>query len=224
MLHCTSHFAMATPKEIELCNLYAGGGSESRDDHKSWQKTVRGRLADGRISFVHHNPLNIPRDEIQPGGFVGFVTEEAMNPFMEMLETSCPVFLVTCSQWYDHHIVMKAPQTKEADGLYHVHTKYRLLSLPAPVARELEAMAVCAAAADGESGKTGFLQGKVNDFETFVPRGRMYNGPIWQHINATEGPAHSGKRSIAVVGLGPGHLRRIEQALPRGRLGEDQRT
>ena len=58
VLHFTSHFAMATPKQIEFSNLYAGGVSESRDDHKRWQKTVRGRLADGRISFVHHKQKN----------------------------------------------------------------------------------------------------------------------------------------------------------------------
>ena len=99
VLYFTSHFVMPEPKEIEFSNLYAGGVSESRDDHKRWQKTVRGRLADGRISFVHHNPVNIPVDDVQAGGFVGFVTEEDMNPFVEMLETSGPVFLVTCSQW-----------------------------------------------------------------------------------------------------------------------------
>ena len=207
VLHCTSHFAMAAPKEIEFSNLHAGGVSESRDDHKRWQKTVRGRLADGRITFVHHNPVNIPVDDVQAGGFVGFVTEEKMNPFVELIQTNGPVFLVTCSQWYDQHIVMKAPQAKEADGLYHVRARYRLVSVPGAVARELEAMAVDRDGATGESKFAGFLQNKVNDFETFVPHGKMYNGPIWRHINATEGPAHSGKRSIAVGGPGPGKLK-----------------
>ena len=207
VLNCTSHFAMPQPRQIEFNNLLAGGVSESRDDHKRWQKTVRGRLLDGRISFVHHNPVNIPVDHVEAGGFVGFVTEVEMNPFVEMIETSGPVFFATCSQWYDQHIVMKAPQAKEADGLYHLRARYRLLSLPCAVARELEAMAVYTSPATGESGMAGFLQNKVNDFETSVPRGKMYNGPIWQHINATEGPAHSGTRSIAVGGRGPGKVR-----------------
>ncbi len=213
VLYFTSHFVMPEPREIEFSNLYAGGVSESRDSHKRWQKTVRGRLADGRITFVHHNPLNIPVDDVQAGGFVGFVTEEAMDPFVEMLETSGPVFLVTCSQWYDQHIVMRPPKAKEADGLYHLRARYRLLSLPGDVARELEAMAVVRDAARGESSKAGFLQNKVNDFEAFVPRGKVYNGPIWQHINATEGPAYSGKRSIAVGGRGPG---KVKAASPIG--------
>lgn len=213
VLYFTSHFVMREPKEIEFSNLYAGGVSESRDDHKRWQKTVRGRLLDGRITFVHHNPLNIPVDDVQAGGFVGFVTEEDMNPFVDLLETSGPVFFVTCSEWYDQHIVMKPPRTKEADGLYHLRARYRLLSVPGAVARDLEAMAVDRYGATGESSKTGFLQNKVNDFETFVPHGQVYNGPIWQHINASEGPAHSGKRSIAVGGPGPG---RVKAASPIG--------
>ncbi len=213
VLNCSSHFAMPQPKQMEFNNLLAGGVSESRDDHKRWQKTVRGRLADGRITFVHHNPVHIPVDHVEAGGFVGFVTEEEMNPFVEMLETSGPVFFVTCSQWYDQHIVMKAPQAKEADGLYHLRAKYRLLSLPGAVARELEATAVYTGPAAGESGMAGFLQNKVNDFETSVPRGKVYNGPIWRHINAAEGVAHSGTKSIALGGPGPG---KAKSASPTG--------
>ena len=189
VLNCVSHFAMPQPRQIEFSNLLAGGVSDSRDDHKRWQKTVRGRLADGRVTFVHHSPVHIPVDHVGAGGFVGFVTEEKMNPFVEMIETSGPVFIATCSQWYDQHIVMKPPQTKEADGLFHLRARYRLLSLPAPVARELEAIAVYTSPSTGESKLAGFLQNKVNDFESFVPYGKVYNGPIWRHIKATEGPA-----------------------------------
>jgi len=214
VLNGIGHFATPKPQEIEFSNLLAGGISESRDDHKRWQKTMRGLLLDGRISFVHHNPVNIPKDDVQAGGFVGFVTEEKMNPFVEVLEANGPVYFATCSQWYDQHIRMKAPQTKEADGLYHVRARYRLLSVPGAVARELEAMAVYTSPATGESGMAGFLQNKVNDFETSVPRGKMYNGPIWQPgINATEGVAHSGTKSIAVGGLGPG---KVKSASPIG--------
>jgi len=214
VLNCSSHLAMPQPKQIEFNNLLAGRISESRDNRKRWQKTVRGRLADGRVTFVHHNPVNIPVDHVKAGGFVGFVTEEDMNPFVELLETSGPVFFATCSQWYDQHIVMKPPRAKEADGLYHLRAQYRLLSLPATVARELEAAAVYTSASTGDSGMTGFLQNKVNDFETSVPRGKMYNGPTWQPgINATEGVAHSGKKSIKLSGLGPG---KVKSASPIG--------
>lgn len=213
VLNCISHFAMPQPRQIEFSNLLAGRVCESRDDRKRWQKTMRGRHPDGRISFVHHNPVNIPVDDVRAGGFVGFVTEEKMNPFVETLETSTPVFFATCSQWYDQHIVMKPPKAKEADGRYHLRARYRLLSVPAPVARELEATAAPRNPATGQSTKAGFLQNKVNDFETFVPHGKLYNGPIWQHINATGGPAHSGKRSIAVGGPGPG---KVKAASPIG--------
>jgi hypothetical protein len=212
--NCISRYSMPKPAKIEFNNLFAGGISESRDDHKRWQKTVRA-LAGGRIAFVYHNPINIPVDDIQAGGFVGFVTEEEMNPFVELIETSTPVSIVTCSQWYDQHIIMKPPQTKEADGLYHLEARYRFLSVPGAIARELEAAAVDMSKslksyrnpATGESIRAGFLQNKVNDFETCVPPDKVYNGPIWQHINATEGPAHSGKKSITLKGLGPGKVK-----------------
>ncbi|KPK41380.1 MAG: hypothetical protein AMK72_15305 [Planctomycetes bacterium SM23_25] len=190
VLNCVSHFAMPQPRQVEFNNLLAGRVCESRDHRKRWQKT-----------------MHIPVDDVQAGGFVGFVTEEKMNPFVEMLETSGAVFLATCSQWYDQHIVMKPPKAKEADGLYHMRARYRLLSVPGTVARELEAMAVPRNPATGQSSKAGFLQNKVNDFETFVPHGKVYNGPIWRHINATEGPAHSGTKSIAVRGPGPGQVK-----------------
>jgi hypothetical protein len=206
VLYGTGHFARAKPQAIEFSNLLAGGIAESRDDHKRWQKTVRGLLLNGSVSFVHHNPVNVPVDDVQPGGFVGFVTEEKMNPFVEVLEANGPVYFDTCSEWYDQHLCMKAPKAKESDGLYHVRAKYRLLSLPAAVARELEAMAVDRGPGKGESNLTGFLQNRINDFETCVPYGKVYNGPIWQHISASEGPAHSGKKSIAVGGRGPGKV------------------
>jgi len=207
VLYGAGHFVTQKPQEIEFSNLLSGGIAESRDDHKRWQKTVRGLLLNGSLSFVHHNPVNVPVDDVRPGAFVGFVTEEKMNPFVEVLEANGPVYLVTCSEWYDQHVRMRAPKTKEADGQYHVRAKYRLLSLPAAVARELEAMAVDRGPGKGESNLTGFLQNKVNDFETCVPHGKVYNGPIWQHINASEGPAHSGKKSIAVGGRGPGQVK-----------------
>jgi len=213
VLNCTSHFIMPEPKDIEFSNLLAGAIAESRDEHKRWQKTVRGRLPDGTVSFVYHNPANIPVDEVGPGGFVGFVTEETMNPFVEIIEASGPVFFATCSEWYDQHIVMKAPKAKESDGSYHLRARYRLLSVPRHVARELEGMAADRYADAGASGLTGFLQNRVNDFEASVPHDRVYNGPIWQHIKASEGPAHSGKRSIAVGGPGPG---RVKAASPIG--------
>jgi hypothetical protein len=70
-------------------------------------------------------------------------------------------------------------------------------------------MAVHTGPATGESKLAGFLQNKVNDFEMFVPYGKVYNGPIWRHVNATEGPAHSGTRSIAVGGPGPGQVKSV---------------
>ena len=210
IIYANSHFVMPEPKEIEFNNFMAGWVSDLRDRRKRWQKTIRGRLTDGRIVFVYHSPANLPRDEVQPGGFLGFVTEERMNPFAELIESSAPVFFATCSVWYDQHMVMKAPQAKEADGMYHLRARYRLLSVPAAVARELEAVAVDSSAGLGSRRyltRAGFLLNKVNDFETYVPADRVYNGAIWQHIDASAGEAHSGKYSLALRGPGPGKVK-----------------
>ena len=210
VIYANSHFVMPEPKEIEFNNFMAGWVADLRDRQKRWQKTIRGRLADGRIVFVYHSPVNLPRDEVQPGGFLGFVTEERMNPLVELIETSGPVFFATCSVWYDQHMVMKAPQVKEADGMYHVRARYRLLSVPAAVARELEAVAVDSSTLPGARPRltrSGFMLNKVNDFETFLPSDRVCNAAIWQHIEPSKGQAHSGKYSLAVHGPGPGKVK-----------------
>jgi len=216
VIYANSHFVMPEPKQIEFNNFMAGWVADLRDRQKRWQKTVRGRLPDGRIVFVYHSPVNLPRDEVRPGGFLGFVTEERMNPFMELIQTSGPVFFHTCSVWYDQHMVMKPPQTKEADGMYHVRARYRLLSVPAAVARELEAVAVDSSTLPGartRRTRSGFVLNKVNDFETFLPSDQVCNAAIWQHIEPSAGEAHSGKYSLAVHGLGPG---KVKSASPVG--------
>jgi len=212
VIYANGHFVMPEPKQIEFNNFMAGWVADLRDRQKRWQKTVRGRLADGRIVFVYQSPVNLPRDEVQPGGFLGFVTEERMNPFAELIETSGPVFFHTCSVWYDQHMVMKPPQAKEADGMYHVRARYRLLSVPAAVARELEAAAVDSSTLPGSRRRrtrSGFVLNKVNDFETFLPSDRVCNAAIWQHIEPSAGEAHSGKYSLAVHGLGPGKVKAV---------------
>jgi hypothetical protein len=202
--NCVNRYTMPKPVKIEFNNLFAGGISESRGDHKRWQKTVRA-VADGRITFAYHNPTNIPKDDLHPRGFVGFVTEEGMNPFVELIEASSPVSIITCSQWYDQHLVTKPDPVKDAEGLYRVVAQYRFLSLPGKVAREIEAAAV--PYGSKETGRIlGFLLNQPNDFEQGIPHDGVYNGGIWQHIIRTDGQAHSGKYSLRVDGRGPGKV------------------
>ncbi len=203
VVDCQSQYTMAVPRDIEFNNLLAGGISDARAEHKRWQKTVRA-LADGRIGFVYHSPLHVPTDEIAAGGFVGFISEERMNPFVELLQTDTPVSIITCSQWYDQHLVLKPPAQRGADGLYHTQAHYRFLSLPVSVARELEQVAVDQAPGGGPSGVPGFLPGTTNDFETTVPRDGLYLGPIWRNGMLSQTFAHSGKSSLRLRGLGAG--------------------
>jgi hypothetical protein len=200
---CRSTYRLAQPRAVEFNNLYARGVSESRDDHKQWQKTLRAR-ADGQIAFVYHNPLHLPTDAAHRQGFVGFVTEPEMNPFVDLVHTSGPVTMFTCSQWYDQHLVLDAPAAPMPDGGYQVQAQYRFLSLPGGLARELEAMAVAGDDAVEVGWRTGFLAGRVNDFETPVPRHCVYNGPLWHGVEATPGCARSGQRSIHLTGPGLG--------------------
>lgn len=196
----TVHYKMAEPHEIEFTNLLAGGVSDSRNNRKRWQKTVRGSV-DGEIRYVCHNPLNVPAEDIDPRGFVGFVTEPEMNPFVEVERLSQPLFMLTCSQWYDQHILARAPTEKEADGLCHVRAVYRLLSIPAGVARELEQTAKASEPTPG-AGRPGFLANHVNDFERPIDPNRVYNGALWRHTVLSTEEAHSGQHSIKLTGRG----------------------
>jgi hypothetical protein len=198
MWNCVSHYSLPKPLKVEFNNLLAGGVSESREDHKRWQKTVRA-IADGRIVFVHHNPLNIPADNIQAHGFVGYVTEETMNPFVELIAASGPVSMVTCSQWYDQHIILNPHATGNTPPLSHAWARYRFLSLPGSLARELEAAAVPSNSAR-HSGGPGFLLNRTNDFEQMVTSEGVYNGGLWQHVTRDDKHAHSGRYSLKVAG------------------------
>jgi hypothetical protein len=200
-------YTMTQPRAVEFNNLLAGGVAESRESHKRWQKTVRA-LADGRIAYVWHNPLNIPLDDIAPGGFVGFVTEEAMNPFVELLATSTPVFIDTCGMWYDQHIFMRPPAVPAADGSYQIEARYRFLSLPGQIARELEAAAVPVEAAT-EPGLLGFQLNRVCDFEQYIPVHGGFNGGVWEAGVRCNATAHSGHYSLRVRGKGPRNVASI---------------
>ncbi len=205
---CTSVYRMAQPRAVEFNNLYARHVSDSRDDQKQWQKTLRAR-ADGRVTFVYHNPLHLPIDAAHRQGFVGFVTEPEMNPFVDLVQTSGPITIHTCSQWYDQHLVLDPPAAPAVDGGYQVRADYRFLSLPEDLARELDALAVAGEDAAEADWRTGFRAGEINDFEAPVPRHCVYNGPLWQGVEATCGPARSGQRSIHLMGPGPGQERAV---------------
>ncbi|MBI2192486.1 MAG: hypothetical protein HYU36_10935 [Planctomycetes bacterium] len=209
MVEGKSDYALPQPQEFEFNNMLAGGLSESRDDHKRWQKTLWPG-PDGRILFQYHNPTHCyPRGMARPG-FVGFVTEENINPFFEILEAAPEPTLATCSQWYDQHIIAKPPQEKEADGFYHVRASFRFLSVPGSVARELDEKAVPGMEMRADTGALGFLQGKVNDFESGIPSDRVYNGCMW-HVAACTECAHSGKNSLKIAGGGAG---KVNSAFP----------
>jgi len=150
---------------------------------------------------------DIPDD----GGFVGFVAEPDMNPALEIIRSEPGTTFITCSVWYDQHVIALPPEKKGEDGLYHITAAYRFMSLPLPAAKELEDAARTMLPAPGDRGKgpMGFRQGVVNDFEALVPAGTLYNGCIWGHSAKYDGTTgHSGTHSIRLSGgefAGPVH-------------------
>jgi hypothetical protein len=143
------------------------------------------------------------------GGFVGFVAEPDSNPFIEIVHSEPRTTFITCSVWYDQHVISGPPEQKTADGLYRISAAYRFLSLPLAVAKELEDAARTMLPASKDSGIMGFRQDVINDFEQPVPAGALFNGCIWGHsakYDLTVG--RSGARSLRLNGgesAGPVH-------------------
>jgi hypothetical protein len=205
VLDCCYDLRMKRPQRFEYANMLAAGLSESRDDRKRFQKCIWTRR-DGSLCYMYQNPLSMIQQagpqwaDMPDGGFVGWVAERDMNPFLEVIQ-STPTTFVTCSQWYDHHIFGKPPRKKSEDGFYHITAAYRLLSLPQPLAKELEDAARRMLPAAPWGVRMGFRQGVVNDFETPVPSGELYNGCLWgKNARLDTRVGHSGTRSLRVRG------------------------
>ncbi|MDA1085486.1 MAG: hypothetical protein O2901_00515 [Verrucomicrobia bacterium] len=204
---CAVDLTMTKPKRFEYANILTGGLAESREERKRFQKCIWTRR-DGVLCYMYQNPLSMIHaggrewaDMQTTGGFVGWVAERDMNPFLEILQSTPDTTLITCSVWYDQHFIALPPEQLGDDGLYHVQATYRLLSLPLPVAKELEGAARTMLPARPGAGPMGFRQGVVNDFETSIPAGTLYNGCMWGHsaqLETTTG--YSGTRSLRLRG------------------------
>ncbi|MBM4142839.1 MAG: hypothetical protein FJ225_04485 [Lentisphaerae bacterium] len=209
VLDCEFDLRADGPRCFEYTNLLTGGLSDSRDRRKRYQKCVWIRR-DGALCYMYQNPRSMMQssgpewtDLPDDGGFVGWVAERDMNPFLEIVRSAPRGTLVTCSQWYDQHVFNLPPPRREDDGLYHVTASYRMLSLPLPLAKELEdaARTMLPLPADRGAAPMGFRQHVVNDFETPIPAGTLYNGSMWGHAARLEtGLGRSGSRSLRVDG------------------------
>ena len=206
VLDCDFEMQQDSPARFEYANLLPGHVADSRDASKRYQKCIWTRQ-DGEVCFMYQNPLSMMHAagaawaEMPDGGFLGFVTERDMNPFVEILQSTPGTAMVTCSVWYDQHFFGLPPREKAADGLYHMGATYRLLSLPLPLAKELEDAAGTMLPADRNAGTIGFRQGIINDFETPVPADTLYNGCIWGHgASWDRSIGHSGTHSIRIRG------------------------
>lgn len=184
---CRFDMRMPTPRLFEYANLLPNAVADSRDERKRYQKCLWTRQ-DGAMCAMYQNPRSMMQsfgrewtDPPADGGFVGFVAEPDMNPFIEIIRSDPATTFVTCSVWYDQHVKTLPPEQKGDDGLYHITAAYRFLSLPFPVSKELEDAARAMLPESKGEGPMGFRQGVVNDFETLVPSGTLYNGCVWGH-------------------------------------------
>lgn len=187
LVDCAFEMRSDEPRRFEYTNLLPNGVADSRDERKRFQKCLWARR-DGTLCFMYQNPRSMMHcagrdwaDIPDDGGYVGFVAESDINPFLEILRSEPRTTFITCSVWYDQHVVALPPERKGDDGLYHITAAYRFLSLPLAVAKELEDSARTTLPASKDDGPMGFRQDVVNDFETLVPAGTLYNGCIWGH-------------------------------------------
>jgi len=204
---CAFEMRMNTPQLFEYSNLLPDAVADSRDERKRYQKCLWTRR-DGTVCAMYQNPRSMMQaygrewtDLPEDGGFVGFVSEPDINPFLEIIRSDPATTFVTCSVWYDQHVKALPSEKKGDDGLYHVTAAYRLLSLPLPVAKELEDAARTPLPESKGDGPMGFRQGIINDFEALVPAGTLFNGCIWGHsakYDSTIG--HSGTHSLRLHG------------------------
>ena len=204
---CVFKLRMKEPRRFEYSNLLPASVAESRTERKRYQKCIWTR-SDGKLCAMYQNPLSmmhafgpewarIPPD----GGFVGFVAEYDRNPFIEIIESRPATTFITCSVWYDQHVVATAPEHPDDDGFYRAEARYRLLSLPLAVAKELEDAALTALPSSSRGAAMGFRQNVVNDFETLVRAGTLYNGCIWGHsARYDDTVGHSGTHSLRLNG------------------------
>jgi len=211
---CVFEMQMDEPQKYEYTNLLPTAVADSRDEHKRYQKCVWTR-GDGQLCYMYQNPRSMMQwfggdwTQMPQGGFLGFVADRDLNPFVEIIQSTPGTTLITCSVWYDQHFLTVAPQQKGEDGLYHARATYRWLSVPLPVAKEMEDAARTMLPLRPREGPMGFRQGIVNDFETLIPAGTLYNGCMWGHAAQRETKlGHSGTHSLRLRGgneAGPVH-------------------
>ena len=204
---CAFEMRSPQPRKFEYTNMLTGNLSDSRAGRKRYQKCLWTRR-DGTLCYMYQSPLSMIQgggaewtDLPREGGFVGWVAERDFNPFLEIVQSSPPSTLVTCSQWYDQHVLNLPPSERDADGLYRISAAYRMLSVPLPVAKELEDAARTMLPAPKQGGAMGFRQGVVNDFEAPIPAGTLYVGCMWGHgVGLDTRTGHSGTCSLRVSG------------------------
>ncbi|MBI2193967.1 MAG: hypothetical protein HYU36_18475 [Planctomycetes bacterium] len=221
----------------EFCNLLPAGIGDTRPGRAKLQKLLW-LDADGVVRFMGKNPLWFNsvgaqdisgRRRILEGGFMGWGVEPDMNPVIEILESDPPAGGATCDNLMDEHLMILTPDGRHChDGWFHLRVRFRLFSIPQPLAeaisreaKELEFGPMLAwkyqyAPSRGPIGSDltraelpGILPGVSGDFSVPVPWDRPFFGQIWTASSHPDADlyydpeiGHRGRRSIRVTADG----------------------
>ncbi len=130
----------------EFCNLIPRAIGDTRPGREQYQQVVW-LDREGTVRGMRKNPLWFDsvgaqditgRRGIPDGGFLGWVSEPDFNPFAEILEADPVAGSGTCDNLMDEHLQLGEPE-QSPDGWFHQHVRYRLFSLPLPLAQQLAA-------------------------------------------------------------------------------------
>lgn len=208
---------------MEPINMMMAGALASRPEKRRWTHSIW-EDANGQLRrLVHSNALFSCTDYAHPtgewrsrnapfhGAWVAYAAHPIFNPAMLIHQTSAPIYLGTCSQLFDEHIVWHRAGLDDLDeGYFHFAIRTELVNLPPGLARDFLERAV-----DPPRPKQwrlnkvalAFRLDEINSFETPVDPWLPEDCPILVMDAAESEPirwvndqAHSGRHSIRFEG------------------------
>ncbi len=211
---------------MEGFNLMTAGALASCEKKRRWTHSIW-ENADGKLRrIVHSNALFMATDYggyrngggpwrgrhlSYPQGWVGYAAHKSFNPAIMVHRTNIPIWIATCSQLFDEHICWNAAGQDNLgkDGYFHYEMSLEIVNLDAKLAKRFLGSAedpVKPTKWHNSSVTLPFHPGVLNSFEKAVDPWAPEDCPIIEipkdsrNIFWDSGCAHSGKRSIKLVG------------------------
>lgn len=213
---------------MEGFNLMTAGALASCERKRRWTHSIW-ENADGRLRrIVHSNVLFMSTDYggyrngggpwrgkhlSYPQGWVGYAAHKSFNPAIMIHRTNIPMWNATCSQLFDEHLCWSTAGQDSIgkDGYFHYEMSLEIVNLGAKLARKL-----LDAAEDPmkptkwhkSSPALAFHPETVNSFEEAIDPWAPEDCPAIAippdsgNVVWADDCAHSGKRSLKLVGEG----------------------